>query len=304
MKSEFLLLLSLVLGSSCQSLDGCLQSYIQSTEAPDCDVKPYNRIKKDFESIFDEVYENLPVNRTCIGLESSRGELTLAFEMLQTPPDASNRETFQQLLTLILKKILTCYDHDELVRKLLKIYDALHNVEMRRCIMKFANENLPSEECEAMRDEVSATFEIDEIFFQSLAAIGTKFPKQRSAANCMESESGNSEKLKATMKLIVSQASALSSRDKARKREIFRKFYFASAEHSLNCLQHKADATVNVFDLLRISHFVLSTVLTFLLVFLALICVLVFHRETKGREKYRYVRIEGENVEKKTDFKL
>lgn len=303
MKYQVLLLLSAVLGFSCQSQDDdCFKSLNQASEVPECDLRPLKQIKKNFESIFDEVYGNLPVNRTCIGHESSRGEVALAFQMLQTPEDASNRETFQQLLTVILKKILTCYDHDELIRKLLKIYDALHSVEMKRCIMKFANENFPGEECEAMRDEVSATFEIDEIFFESLAAIGTSFPKQRSSANCMESENGNPEKLKATMKLVSSQASALSSRDKASDRENFRKFYFASLEHSLNCLQHKADATINVFDLFRISHFVLSTVLAFLLVFLALICVLVFHRETKGREKYLYVRIEGKNATK-TDLK-
>lgn len=301
MKSKVLLLLSVVLGLRCQSReDNCLKSFVQSSKVPDCDVQPFNRLKKNFESIFDEVYENLPVNRTCIVYESSRGELTLAFQMLQAPKDANNRETFQQLLTVILKKILTCYDHDELVRKLLKIYDALESVEMKRCIMKFANEDSLSEECEAMKDDVSATFEIDEIFFESLAALGTRFPK---AAHCKESESGNLHKLKATMKLVSSESSALSARDKAKNRETFRKFYFASVEHSLHCLQRKADATINVFDLLRISHFVLSTVLAFLVVFLALICVLVFLRETKGREKYRYVQIEGENVVTKTAFK-
>lgn len=297
MESQFLLLLSVVLGSSCQSWDeSCFKNFVQSVEVPECDARPFNQIKRNFESIFDEVYEKLPVNRTCIDDESSRGELGLAFEMLLRSQDASNRETFQQLLAL------TCYDHDELVRKLLKIYGALNDVEMKRCIMKFANENLLSGECEMMKDELRNTFEIDEIFFETSGVLATRFLKQRLATNCLGSVSGNLEKLKATMKLVLSQASALSARDKARYREMFRNFYYTSVENSLNCLQTRPDITISVFDLFRISHFVLSTVLAFLLVFLALICILVFHRETKGREKYHYVTIEGKTLAAKTNL--
>lgn len=300
MRIQFALVLLLVLGASCENSDEeCLKSFLESSEALKCDSEPFNLIKRNFESIFEEIYESLPVNSTCIKKKTTQDEMNLAYSLLLVSNDEDARKTLrnsQQLLMLILNKILICYDHDAFIKNRIKIYENLKDERMKNCISLLATHENLDKECETIVAKISEILEIDEIFFKNSIFTGANL-NHHYYDKCTNMKYDELENLREALRAIFDVER---NGKKLKNRDRFQLFYLTFIKDMVKCLQNDQNLSptpsqqgndINNQGVSEVSHLILL-MLKFVIIFLTVLSVLIVYSGVDRKEKFRYVIID------------
>lgn len=277
----------------------CFETFMASRNDSNCDFKSFNIIKKQLRSIFEEIYENLPVNAKCIQDKTTQDELNLTLYILHVWKDDLHEvdkrkvlEKLEKLFQLILNKILTCYDSELYLKRSLAVYKNLEDEKIKNCCIKIAKEETLDEECSKLIEVIYEAFHIDEIFLETSNVIGVE-SMIYDAEKCLNTTRDKRQRLVEVFQAISSENNG----------ERFKNFYVNSIKEIMNCFNQQGNLLplnnltqthqnpTTKLDMLSFFHFLLSVNFCLVIFFIFLI-LLLFVASFDRRDRYRYVRLE------------
>jgi hypothetical protein len=262
--------------------------------ASDYDPNSLRVVTRHLKSIFNEFYANAPVNSKCIKSELMDDELNLALSMIHDEDKlnaANGSEAMEELLGLMINKVVRCFDSKAFENRLMMIYEHSVDENMKRCVNSAAKNHPLDEKCWELFEKLYAEFSIDEIFLESLSLIGFRNFNNKLQECSNNLSSNNVKRLPEVLESVAAQKFNFHSDGEALNRLNLENFYKDSLKNLSICFQSQTDEDESFlrFDLIKIYDSTMRANLTIAIVLSCLMVLKLFFKAVESRIDYEEI---------------
>lgn len=226
-------------------------SCFETRDGLTCDLNSLSIVSEHLRSIFEEIYENAPVDIECIRRKSSNGEMNLALSMAHEDDKSDDIETLEQLFELMRLKVMSCYDSEVFVKRLMMMYERMQSLRVKNCIKSIVMNGSSDLECAQLSDKLYEKFSIDELFLATPSIVRVSSLNSE-AHKCIKRAENRPERLSSVLALIVNEKSSLDDEEKKKNRENFKKFYESSLDNLSKCFKSADNTSFLSFNFVKI----------------------------------------------------
>lgn len=261
----------------------------QTRDGSTCDLNSLHFISERLRSVFEEIYEGAPVNLECIKQKSNDEEMNLAFSMLDDDDKSDDVDKSGALFELVRSKVMSCYDSEVFVKRLMVMYERMQDEAMKNCIESIVRSDSDAPKCLQLSDELYEKFSIAELFLDTSSIVRVKNLSYE-AHKCIK-QAGNKEKrLAAVLAVIVNENSGQNADEKMKSRRSFKNFYKNSLENLSKCFKNSGShldvASFLELNLIKIFDSVIRVNLSIAVIILILMILMLFGKFLESRDSY------------------
>jgi hypothetical protein len=275
------------------SFEGSESECFQTRDGSTCDLNSLSFITENLRAVFKEIYGSAPVDFECIKLKSSDEEMNLALSIVpddDKSDDVDKSEALlaimEQLFELMRSKVMSCYDSEVFVERLMMMYERMQNAKMKNCIGSIVSGDSSDPECFQVSNKLYAKFSIDELFLDTPSIVQARSLSYE-ARKCIASASNKESRLLEVLKLIVNEKSSLTDEEKKINRQSFKKFYEQSLTSLSKCFKTmKSQSSFFQLTLINVFDSVIKTNLTIATILLTLMILTLFVKLLERRGNY------------------